>query len=115
MNRSKLFYLFTFLLISLQVAAQFSIDGEFRTRSILNHGFKVPVKASTDAVLSVDQRSRLNLNYKNDWYTARLILQDARIWGSDDIYNPTGTLGNSAAIGDYEAWVELKLKEKSRL
>ncbi len=115
MNRSKLIYLFTFLLISLQVAAQFSIDGEFRTRSILNHGFKVPVKASTDAVFSVDQRSRLNLNYKNDWYTARLILQDARIWGSDDIYNPTGTLGNSAAFGIYEAWVELKLKEKSSL
>ena len=109
-----IFFAFSFLLVQ-QAFGQFSIEGEFRTRSMLNHGYKVPVKESTDAVLSVDQRSRLNLNYANELYSARLVFQDARVWGSDDKYNPTGVMGNTGSFGIYEAWVELKLKEKSSL
>jgi hypothetical protein len=44
-----------------------------------------------------------------------LILQDARVWGSDDAFNPTGIMGNTSSFGIYEAWVELKLKGKSSL
>jgi hypothetical protein len=115
MNKTRFIVLaFGFLLFQ-QAFGQLSVDGEFRTRSILNHGYKVPVQASADAVLSVDQRSRLNLAYANQWYSARLVLQDARVWGSDDAYNPTGVMGNTGSFGIYEAWVELKLKGKSSL
>lgn len=108
----------TFILVFMivqQAFGQLSIDGEFRTRSVLEHGYKVPVKKSEAAILSVDQRSRLNLNYVNEWYSARLVFQDARVWGSDDAYNPTGIMGNTRSLGLHEAWVELKLKEKSSL
>ena len=115
MKFNKLAFIVFAIFFSQQAFSQFSIDGEFRTRSLLNHGYKVPVKASTDAVLSVDQRSRLYLNYANDSYSARLTLQDARVWGSDDAFNPTGLLGNTESFGIHEAWVELKLKEKSSL
>ncbi|WP_073170519.1 alginate export family protein [Tangfeifania diversioriginum] len=115
MRKSGLLFLIVSFISVQQVVGQFSVDGEFRSRSILSQGYKVPVKSTSDAVFSFDQRSRLNLNYKNDKYSTRLVLQDARVWGSDDRYNPTGVMGNSGTFGIYEAWVELKLKEKSSL
>lgn len=115
MNLGKIVVIVFGIFISLPVFSQLSIDGEFRTRSLLNHGYKIPVKSSNDAVFSVDQRSRLNLKYSNNKYSTRLILQDARVWGSDDAFNASGVLGNTGSFGIYEAWVELKIKEKSSL
>ncbi len=115
MITGRLFLFISGLLLAGQVTAQLSVDGEFRSRSMLDHGYIVPVKAETNAVLSFDQRSRLSLNYKNERYSARMSLQDARVWGSDDLLNKTGVMGNSTSFGIYEAWVELRLKEKSSL
>jgi len=115
MRKSGLLFLIVSFISVQQVVGQFSVDGEFRSRSILSQGYKAPIKSGADAVFSFDQRSRLNLTYKNDNYSTRLVLQDARVWGSDDMYNPTGVMGNSGTFGIYEAWVELKLNEKSSL
>jgi len=41
-----------------------------------------------------------------------LILQDARVWGSDDAFNPTGIMGITSSFGIYEAWVELKIERE---
>lgn len=103
------------LFFGMNANAQLSIDGEYRTRFITDHGFKVPVKEDADADFSFDQRTRLKLNYGSEEYSARLTIQDARIWGSDDMYNPTGLTGNSNALDLFEAWVDVQLKGKSSL
>ena len=103
------------MLLSSTLFAQFTVDGQFRTRFQALHGYKVPVKAETNATFGADQRSRLIMNYKTDKYSTRFTLQDARIFGGDDMYNPTGVAGNSGSFGVYEAWVELKLKGNSSL
>lgn len=102
---SVLLILFTF-----SVSAQLVIDGQFRTRFKGLHGYKKPVKPETDASFSFDQRSRISFNYTNDKYSTKLTLQDARVWGSDDMINKTGVEGNSYSFGIYEAWFDLKIK-----
>lgn len=99
----------------LQSEAQFLIDGEFRMRSMVDHGYIVPAKKGSDAAFGVDQRSRIRLHYDSELYSARMTFQDARFWGGDDLYNPTGLEGNSDALGVYEAWVDLKISDNSRL
>ena len=110
MKFTKLLFGLLFFVLTENAFAQFTIDGQFRSRFVVNHGFAVPVKAGTDAIFSFDQRSRLILNYTNDKYSTRFTLQDARIWGGDDLINKTGVMGNSGAFGVYEAWVDLKIK-----
>jgi hypothetical protein len=95
--------------------SQLSVDGEFRTRGGVDHGYKLPFLKNTDPVLSVDQRSRIILNYKSEKYVTRFTLQDARFWGSEDMVNKTGSEGNSYSFGVYEAWVDLKLSDKTGL
>ena len=99
--------------ISANLFAQFTVDGEFRSRFAMDHGYKLPVKAESDAVFSFDQRSRLILGYANDKLSSRITLQDARVWGSDDLVNKTGVEGNSNSFGIYEAWVELRISSSS--
>ena len=81
----------------------------------MDHGFRVPDIANTDAVISFDQRTRLILNYATTKYSTRFTLQDARVWGGDDLYNKTGIAGNSGSFGVYEAWVDLKIKGNSSI
>jgi hypothetical protein len=107
---STLLILFTF-----SINAQLIIDGQFRTRFKALHGYKTPVKPETDASYSFDQRSRISFNYTNDKYSTKFTLQDARVWGSDDIINSTGVEGNSYSFGIYEAWFDLKIKNNNRL
>lgn len=95
--------------------AQLKVDGEFRIRSMADHGYILPVKKDAEAVFGVDQRSRVRLHYDSELYSARVTFQDARFWGADDQYNPTGLEGNSGAFGIYEAWVNLKAGEHGRL
>ncbi len=103
------------VLFSGSTYAQFTIDGQFKTRFQVLHGHKKPVAAETDALFGVDQQSRLIFNYKTDKIATKLTLQDARVWGSDDRYNPTGTQGNSFGFGIYEAWAQLKVGDYSHL
>ncbi|MEN8115521.1 MAG: alginate export family protein [Bacteroidota bacterium] len=96
------------MILSVGLYAQFTVDGEFRTRSGINHGYKVPVKSETDAVLSFDQRSRLILGYSKGILATKFTLQDARIWGADDLFNKTGIEGNSSSFGVHEAWAQIE-------
>ncbi len=95
--------------------AQLSIEGEFRPRAIVENGFKIPALKNDDHRLSFDQRSRIIFKYSSEKYSTKLSLQDARIWGSDDMVNKTGPEANSYGLGVYEAWVDLKLTVKSGL
>ena len=57
----------------------------------------------------------MRLNYQTEKYSTRITLQDARIWGSEDMVTKTGPEGNSSTLGVYEAWVDLKLSAHANL
>ena len=86
---------------------QTTIDAEFRPRSEFRDGFNQPLPDAAKSALMTMQRTRLNFNYKGGVISARLVLQDARIFGETDTKQPsTATTGS---IGVYEAWTELLL------
>lgn len=115
MKKNTLLLVLLCIGFSSEIFPQLLVDGEFRTRFVSNHGFKLPAKTDKNTLFSVDQRTRLNLNYTTKKYTTRLSIQDARVWGSDDLYKPTGFMGNSKSLGLYEAWVELNLGSNSSI
>lgn len=86
---------------------QTTIDAEIRPRSEFRQGFSQPLADTLKSALLTMQRTRLNFNYKGGLLNARLVLQDARIFGETDTKQPsTATTGS---IGIYEAWAELLL------
>lgn len=95
--------------------AQLLIDGEFRTRGIVDHGYFKPVLENTDAIFSVDQRTRLNVLYNNEKFSTKISIQDSRLWGGDDAITKTGAWGNTNSLGLHEAWFNLKLNDQSNL
>jgi len=86
---------------------QTTIDAEFRPRSEFRLGFNQPLLDGTKPALLTLQRTRLNLNYKSGIVSARLVLQDSRVFGETDIKQPA--TATSGGIGVYEAWTELLL------
>lgn len=114
MKKSIIFLLISVFALSF-ANAQLVIDGEYRSRFQALHGYKVPVKANTDAIFGFDQRSRIVMNYKCEKFDTRFSLQDARVWGADDIYNATGIVGNSQALDIYEAWFRVNIGTNSSL
>lgn len=97
------------------INAQLIIDGEYRSRFQAMHGQKTPALANTDAVFGFDQRSRINMNFKSEKFDTRFSLQDARVWGDNDIYNSTGIIGKSDALDVYEAWFKVYIGDNSNL
>jgi hypothetical protein len=86
---------------------QTTIDAEFRPRSEFRQGFNQPLPDGTKPAFLTLQRSRLNFNYKGGVISARLVLQDSRVFGETDIKQPA--TATSGSIGIYEAWTELLL------
>ncbi len=73
--------LFLFLGMTTIVHAQFMMSGEVRPRAEFRNGFKTPTTSANSASFFVEQRSRVNFDYKEEKYKFRLSLQDVRIWG----------------------------------
>ncbi|MCK5856689.1 MAG: hypothetical protein KAG64_04320 [Bacteroidales bacterium] len=103
------------ILIAIQIKAQLKVDGYFRTRITLDHGYRNPIAKKIDPIFAADQRSRIIMKYKKDKYEIKFTLQDARVWGPEDMYNVTGLQRSSYALGVYEAWVQLNISENSSL
>lgn len=96
-----------FLLSFSESYGQTTIDAEFRPRSEFRQGFSQPLPDTLKSALVTLQRTRLNFNYKGGILNARLVLQDARVFGETDTKQPaTATTGS---VGVYEAWAELLL------
>jgi len=80
----------------------FKIGIEVRPRLEYFHGYKTLVAPDQDHGLSISQRSRINLDFKNENFITRLSLQDVRIWG-----NQIQLVGNEDfASSIHEAWAE---------
>jgi len=101
------FALLVLLSFSGKSYGQTTIDAEFRPRSEFRQGFNQPLADGTKPAFFTLQRTRLNFNYKGGVVSARLTLQDARVFGETDTKQPaTATTGS---IGVYEAWAEMLL------
>jgi hypothetical protein len=89
------------------VYAQFKMSGEIRPRMEYRHGFKTLPDSLADHAISVDQRTRLNFDYKKDRIAFKVTLQDVRTWGSQK--QLVGNEDFGASI--HEAWGLAKLND----
>lgn len=97
------------VLFSSKAFSQFTISGEFRPRAEYRNGYKTLFTDFDDNAFFIDQRTRLNLDFKNEKYATRFVLQDVRVWGS----TPQLIIGDGALTSIHEAWVQVFLKDFS--
>ncbi len=103
-------------LFSSYLTAQLQLDAEFRIRPQLLHGYKKPVAKNTDPAFHIGQRTRLNLRYAKNHLKTLISIQDVRVWGDENIVNPTGVKGKKDRTLDiYEAWVQFDVGKNSTL
>ena len=95
------------VLASFQFAnAQFTLDGEFRTRSEYRHGFGNLISDGADAGFGISTRARLKAGFKTEAYKVFISLQDVLVWGENRQILPYDE-NNSFAV--FQAWAELQL------
>lgn len=113
---SRLVPSFLLLLIGLHSAnAQLNVNAELRTRTTADNGYMVPTLKNTNPDFWVDQRTRINIHYASEKYSTYISLQDARVWGSDDLVTKAGTWGNTQASDFHEAWVNFNLNKQTNI
>ncbi|MCK0145410.1 alginate export family protein [Arenibacter sp. F26102] len=86
--------------------AQFTLDGEFRPRTELRHGFGSLIADDADAGFGVSTRIRLNAGYAVEAYKFYVSLQDVMVWGENRQLLPDDE-NNSFAV--FEAWADINL------
>jgi len=72
-----------FLLAGSTVYAQVKISAELRPRTEYNHGVKTPAVEDQDPSVITSQRTRLNLDFKNESFAFGMVMQDVRRWGDE--------------------------------
>lgn len=97
------------VLLSVSAIAETSITGEIRPRAELRDGYQTMRSDETEMAFFISQRSRLNIDYKDERYRFYLSVQDVRSWG-DEKYN-----SDIASMALHEAWVDFHLSEKLTL
>lgn len=80
----------------------FKLGVEIRPRMEYFHGYKTLVVPEQDHGLSISQRNRINLDFKNENFRAKVSLQDVRIWGSQQQL----VANEDMAASIHEAWGE---------
>jgi hypothetical protein len=89
-------------------AQEFDASLQLRPRYEYRNGFKSLIKDSEDAASFISQRSRLNLNFKQEKLKAKLSLQNIRTWGDA----PTTTTADKNGIAVFEAWAQYDFDAK---
>jgi len=104
LNKLVLFFI---LICNFQlVNAQFTINGEFRTKTMFLDGYKQLLNKSQHPNGIVVQRSRLLFDYKKENMTFAFSIQDIRNWGQDAIS------ANNNNLGVFEAWAKYNFTDK---
>ncbi|HPR31757.1 MAG TPA: alginate export family protein [Prolixibacteraceae bacterium] len=88
--------------------AQIQIDAEYRPRMIIDNGYKNIKKPDDPVLVSISQRTRLNVGFRAPKLETYLSVQDVRFWGDDDNYSSSGMLGNTKSLSVHQAWFALK-------
>jgi len=108
MTRKILFLIVVAFFFSEVTTAQFIISGEFRTRGEANNGLGTLPTKDAETAYYISQRTRLNLDYKNEKFTAYLSLQDVRFWGQEDLASKTGVNYSTVGVDISQAWFDWK-------
>ncbi len=112
MNRKFTFLLVIVMLMGVSTTfAQFTLSGEFRPRTEMNHGYKAMAGPDQDASLFTAQRTRVNFIYKSDKVKTKLVLQDVRTWGNEKQLVTNHDFGTSV----HEAWAEVMFSKSFSL
>eukprot|EP00759_Apiculatamorpha_spiralis_P045085 PhF_6_TR41914/c0_g1_i1/m.63460 len=90
--------------------AQFTLQGQMRTRTEVRNGLGNLVANDAKSAAFTSQRTRLNFGYKWDRVTFGAAVQDVRVWGQDasSISNADG-----AKLMLHEGWAEVTLANKA--
>lgn len=91
------------------VKAQFSVDAELRPRFELRDGYRSPINDDMQPAFFISQRARIAFNYKSEKLELKLIPQDVRVWGDEQLTSSTGVYGDSAALDVHEAYAKINL------
>jgi len=98
---------FVFLLMSVGAFAQFRLSAEFRPRMEYSHGYSTLAAEDQKPSLFTSQRTRLNAEFQATGIQTKLVLQDARIWGSQ----PQQVGNEDFGVSVHEAWAEAVLSK----
>ena len=108
-TKTLLQVIFITWLFSNQLFAQFSVDGQIRTRSEVRNGYLQLASQGDEASVHISQRSRLIFKYETDNLKFVFTPQDVRVWGDDQYGSFSGTSGNDASLDLYEAYAAFRL------
>lgn len=109
MNTFKKIIQFVFICFNLVINAQdFDANLQIRPRYEYRNGFKAPISNGESPTSFIAQRSRLNLNFKNEKLKLKLSLQNVRTWG--DVTTTTSTDKNGVAL--FEGWAQYEINPK---
>lgn len=98
--KKRFFYLLIILFLCSLANAQVVINGEYRPRTEMTHGYKALAELDQEPGFFTTQRSRLNIAYNSDLIKTYFCLQDIRTWGSQ-----RQLVSNDGALTTFhEAW-----------
>src|SRR6187549_3825680 len=99
-----------FLITVLEIHAQsVTVSALLRPRFELQYGYKSPPDSLSDPQLLFSQRTRLNVAYNSDRFSAYVSIQDARVWG-DQVQS-----SDVASMGLHEGWAQYNFSNKVAL
>ena len=90
------------------IFCQTKINAEYRTRIIIDDGYKDPKPLNTGAITYITQRTRLNIDYNNKNLQTYFSIQDIRYWGGEDNYSESGVLSDTRSLDIHQAWFIIK-------
>jgi hypothetical protein len=102
--------LFLSICTQFKIKAQFSLQGQMRTRTEIRNGLGNLVLNDAKTAAFTSQRTRLNFGYKWDKVTFGAAVQDVRVWGQDASSISTND-GNRLML--HEGWAEVTLANKA--
>ncbi len=107
--KTKLFLIGLFCAFANELKAQLTLDAEIRPRYEYRNGFIKLAEKDQDPASFIYQRSRFNVNYKNENIHLYLSFQDYRTWGSEEQLNKSDD-----NLSIHQAWVDMKLNDNLR-
>jgi Alginate export len=114
MKKNYIFKLATILFLSIctqfTAEAQFTLQGQMRTRTEIRNGLGNLVANDAKTAAFTSQRTRLNFGYKWDRVLFGASVQDVRVWGQDASSISTN---DGARLMLHEGWAEVTLANKA--
>ncbi|MCG8579029.1 MAG: alginate export family protein [Bacteroidales bacterium] len=99
------------LLAGSTLYAQVKISAEVRPRTEYSHGSKSLATEDTDGSMITSQRTRLNLDFKNEDFAVGVVMQDVRNWGQESQLTSNG----NNVVYLHQAWAEWFIDPKFSL